>query len=206
MVAILLRDVRRVGEGLSGAANAADRPEHRTIAMSPAPTSPARPAADRGERLTPRELGAWAGLLRTHAALTRALDADLEAAHGLPLTSFEVLMYLEAADDHRLRMSDLADRVLLSRSGLTRLVDRLVAQGLIERASCASDARCSYAVLTAAGTERLSDARATHIAGVRERFLARLSEDEQDALARVWERLVEPADGDDMCDMVHNKT
>ena len=133
---------------------------------------------------------AWAGLLRSHASLTRELDADLEAAHGLPLTSFEVLMNVADAEGERLRMSDLADRVLLSRSGLTRLVDRLESDGLIERATCPSDARGSFAVLTAAGRERLCAARATHLAGVRSRFIARLSDEEQDALGAVWDRLV----------------
>src|SRR5215210_446338 len=101
------------------------------------------PTTTGSDRLTDREMGAWAGLLRAHSALTRALDADLEAAHGLPLTSFEVLMHLSDAEGERMRMSDLADRVLLSRSGLTRLVDRLESQGLLERATCPSDARGS---------------------------------------------------------------
>ena len=159
------------------------------------------------DRLTPRELGAWAGLLRAHAALTRALDADLEVAHGLPLNSFEVLMYLDDAEGERMRMSDLADRVLLSRSGLTRLADRLESQGLIERATCTSDARGSFAVLTPAGAERLRAARATHLAGVRERFLARLTAEEQEMLAGVWERLIGATlDGDDICDSINNKT
>ncbi len=148
------------------------------------------------DRLNKRELRAWAGLLRAHASLTRELDAELEVAHGLPLTSLEVLMNVADADGERLRMSDLADRVLLSRSGLTRLVDRLESEGLIERVTCPSDARGSFAVLTQAGRERLCAGRATHLAGVRERFLARLSEDEQDALGVIWERLTgEPADG-----------
>ena len=124
------------------------------------------------------------GLLRAHAALTRELDAELEAAHGLPLTSFEVLMHLADADGERMRMSDLADRVLLSRSGLTRLVDRLEADGLIERASCASDARGAFAVLTPAGRERARAARATHLAGVRERFLSQLSDEGAGAARR----------------------
>lgn len=144
--------------------------------------------------------------MRVHAALTRALDADLETAHGLPLTSFEVLMYLADADGQRMRMSDLADRVLLSRSGVTRLVDRLESQGLIERASCKSDARGSFAVLTTAGAERVRAARSTHRAGVRERFLSRLTAEEQELLAGVWERLVGPAiEADDICDSINDK-
>ena len=102
-------------------------------------------------QLDDRELRAWRGMLRVHATLTKALDAELEAAHGLPLSSYEVLMHLADADGQRMRMSDLADMVILSRSGLTRLVDRLEREGLIARESCPSDARGSYATLTTAG-------------------------------------------------------
>src|SRR6201989_1560125 len=90
-------------------------------------------------RLDERELRAWRGLLRAHAALTKALDADLEAAHGLPLSSYEVLMYLNDAEDSRMRMCDLAASVISSRSGLTRLADRLEREGLSRRASCERD-------------------------------------------------------------------
>ena len=90
-------------------------------------------------------------MLRVHATLTKALDAELEAEHGLPLSSYEVLLHLDDADGQRMRMSDLAATVILSRSGLTRLVDRLEREGLIARESCPSDARGSFATLTAAG-------------------------------------------------------
>ena len=93
------------------------------------------------EQLDDRELRAWRGMLRIHATLTKALDAELEAAHGLPLTSYEVLLHLDDAEGQRMRMSDLAATVILSRSGLTRLVDRLEREGLIARESCPSDAR-----------------------------------------------------------------
>lgn len=145
------------------------------------------------ERLTERELRAWRGLLRAHAALTKELDAELEAAHGLPLVSYEVLMNLAEAEGERMRMCDLAESVVLSRSGLTRLVDRLERDGLIERAQCPSDARGAYAVLTAAGSERMAGARRTHLAAVRERFLAHLSAEEQQALADVCERVASTA-------------
>ena len=101
--------------------------------------------------LTSAELAAWRGFLRVHAALSKQLDAELEATHGLPLTSYDVLINLQAAPDRRLRMADLAERALLSRSGMTRLVDRLERQGLLARDTCASDARGCFAVLTDAG-------------------------------------------------------
>ena len=93
------------------------------------------------EELTATELGAWRGLLRVHTALVRELDAELDAAHDLPLSSYDVLIYLQAAPDKRLRMAELADSVLLSRSGVTRLVDRLEREGLIVRDACTSDGR-----------------------------------------------------------------
>jgi len=140
--------------------------------------------------LTGTELGAWRGLLRVHAALVRELDAELDEAHDLPLSSYDVLIYLQAAPDKRLRMAELADSVLLSRSGVTRLVDRLEREGLIVRDNCASDGRGLYAVLTDEGEEMLGKARPTHLAGVRERFLKHFSEEELEQLASYWERVM----------------
>jgi DNA-binding MarR family transcriptional regulator len=133
--------------------------------------------------------------LRVHAALVRELDAELDEAHDLPLSSYDVLIYLQAAPDKRLRMAELADSVLLSRSGVTRLVDRLEREGLIVRDNCASDGRGLYAVLTDEGEELLARARPTHLAGVRERFLRHFSEDELKQLATYWER-VQPGAAD----------
>jgi DNA-binding MarR family transcriptional regulator len=141
-------------------------------------------------QLDERELRAWRGMLRVHATLTKTLDADLDAAHGLPLTSYEVLLHLEDAEDRRMRMSDLAATVILSRSGLTRLVDRLEREGLIRRESCPSDARGAFAVLTDAGQRKLEAARATHLAGVRSLFLDHFTPEEQDVLGAAWERLM----------------
>jgi DNA-binding MarR family transcriptional regulator len=141
-------------------------------------------------RLDNRELRAWRGLLRVHAQLSKALDAQLDAAHELPLTSYEVLMYLSDAEGGRMRMHDLASSVLLSRSGLTRLVDRLERDGYLERCSCAHDARGAFAVLTPAGREKLEAARETHLAGVRELFLSHFSDEELDALGAAWERVL----------------
>ncbi len=140
--------------------------------------------------LSEPQLLAWRGMLRAHAALTKALDADLEAQHGLPLTSYEVLLQLDHASGQRLRMSDLAARVILSRSGLTRLVDRLERERLIVRETCPSDARGAFAKLTPEGSARLAAARPTHLAGIRSIFIDRLGPDELDALGRVWERLL----------------
>jgi DNA-binding MarR family transcriptional regulator len=141
-------------------------------------------------RLDTRELRAWRGLLRVHAQLSKALDAQLLAAHGLPLTSYEVLMYLSDAEGGRMRMNELADRVLLSRSGLTRLVDRLEREGYLERCSCAHDARGAFAVITPAGREKVEAARVTHLAGVRELFLSQFSSDELDVLGEAWDRVL----------------
>jgi DNA-binding MarR family transcriptional regulator len=140
--------------------------------------------------LSARELRAWRGMLRAHAALTKALDAQMEVEHGLPLSSYEVLMYLADAEHQRMRMCDLASSVLLSRSGLTRLVDRLERDGLLERESCATDARGAFAKLTDAGREKLLAARQAHLAGVRVLFLDHFSKDEQELLGEWWERVV----------------
>jgi DNA-binding MarR family transcriptional regulator len=136
------------------------------------------------------ELAAWRGLLRVHAAMVRALDAELEAVHGLPLSHYEVLMSLGEAPDGRMRMCDLADRVLLSRSGLTRLADRLERDGLICRAKCSADARGSFACLTEAGHDILARARQTHLEGVRRHFLEHLGQQELECLSAAWERVL----------------
>jgi DNA-binding MarR family transcriptional regulator len=144
----------------------------------------------RVKRLSPRELAAWRGLLRVHAALVQELDRELEEAHGLPLHQYEVLLLLADSDDGQLRMSDLAAGVLLSQSGLTRLVDRLERAGLVERRRCEDDRRGLYARITDEGRRRFDEARATHLAGVRERFLSHLAADELDALAAAWEHVL----------------
>jgi DNA-binding MarR family transcriptional regulator len=135
------------------------------------------------------ELGAWRGLLRVHAGMTKALDAELVREHGLPLSSYEVLLFLADAPDGRLRMSELAEGVLLSRSGLTRLVDRMEREGLLRRERCEDDARGYHALITDKGRELFGRARRTHLDGVRERFLSRLSPEELRTLARLWEKV-----------------
>ncbi len=145
--------------------------------------------AKRDVQLSERELAAWRGMLRTHSRLVATLDEELEREHGIPLGSYEVLLQLAEAPDGSLRMGDLANRLLLSRSGLTRLIDRLVARGLVERHSCADDRRGTFACLTAAGRELFATARPTHLRGVREHFLDRLDAADLDRLAAIWRRL-----------------
>src|SRR3954451_7519563 len=153
-----------------------------------------RSAADppKAPAFSEAELDAWRGFLRTHSTLVRDLDDELTERHGLPVSSYDVLVQLDEAEDGRLRMSTLADAVLLSRSGLSRLVTRLASQGLIDREECENDARGSFAVITTEGRSRLNEARATHRPGVRERFLGRLTEREQRQLAKIWSRLLDP--------------
>jgi len=141
------------------------------------------------EALTLGELRAWRGLLRAHACLAKRLDSELEQAHGLPMSSYEVLHHLEETTGGRMRMCELAEQAQLSRSGLTRLIDRMERDGLVERCSCDHDARGSYACLTGAGRERLREARGTHLAVIREQFLSHFSEGELSSLADMWERI-----------------
>jgi DNA-binding MarR family transcriptional regulator len=143
------------------------------------------------QQLSHEELAAWRGLLRVHAAVTRELDAELVSAHTLPLSSYEVLLSLDGAREGRMRMSELADSLLISRSGLTRLVDRLERAGMLERRACSEDGRGYFAAITARGRLAFRDARATHLEGVRRRFLRHFSDDELLQLAGLWER-VEP--------------
>src|SRR5688500_15389158 len=135
------------------------------------------------------ELRAWRGLLRTHAMLVKRLDAELEAAHGLALTSYEVLLHLRHAEGSKMRMCDIAESVLLSRSGLTRLVDRLERDGLVERVSCTDDARGAFARLTDSGRGKLEEASSTHLEGVRAHFLAHFSAEELAVFGEAWDRV-----------------
>jgi DNA-binding MarR family transcriptional regulator len=150
---------------------------------------------EEGVQLTPIELGAWRGMLRVHSALVKQLDAELSTAHKLPLSSYEVLLTLETAPGRKRRMAELADSVLLSRSGMTRLVDRLEKDGLLYRDHCTDDGRGCYAVLTEKGAAALAEARLTHLSGVRSKFLSQFDEDELQRLAAYWERVVPGASG-----------
>jgi len=140
--------------------------------------------------LDPLELAAWRGFLRVHSSLIHDLDHELQAEHDLPLSSYEVLLTLASAEGRQMRMSEVADSVLLSRSGLSRLCDRLERQGLIERRECDTDRRGFNARLTDAGLERFRDAQRTHLDGVRRAFLAPLSRDDLRRLAGMWETVL----------------
>ena len=153
--------------------------------------------ARKGARLSERELAAWRGLLKAHSQLVATLDEELEREHGIPLGSYEVLLHLADAPDGSLRMGDLADRLLLSRSGLTRLIDRLVSRDVVERHSCPSDRRGTYARLTPEGSALLNAARPTHLRGVREHFLDLLSDSDLDRLGEIWERVTTTSPADD---------
>src|SRR5689334_7765360 len=134
-------------------------------------------------------LDAWRSYLKSHATILRALDADLIAQHGMTTRDYEVLLYLSQAPDRKLPMSALAESTMLTRSGITRLVDGLVAGGLIERVSCRSDARVSYAQLTDEGFAKLRSAGCTHVGSIRRLFLEHFDAEETSRLADLLSRL-----------------
>ena len=138
-------------------------------------------------------LETWRSFLVAHAQIRRQLERELQAEQSLGLGEYEVLLMLARADDRQLRMSELADRLVLSRSGVTRLVDRLEADALVERASCDTDRRGLWATLTKAGHDRLRRAAPTHLRGVGEHFLDRIPPDELDALQRTLDRVLDEA-------------
>ncbi len=139
---------------------------------------------------TDPRLRAWIAFLQAHAAVTRRLEAELTAERGLSLAEYDALLQLAIADEGRLRMSDLADRVVLSRSGMTRLVDRLEADGFVRRVACASDARVAWATLTEIGLARLRAAAPVHLRGVEQHFLALVPAPDHDSLVRALEAIV----------------
>jgi DNA-binding MarR family transcriptional regulator len=138
--------------------------------------------------LTRQELAAWRGMLQAHARVRQQLDAQMQREHGLSVSAYEVLMFLADAPRHRLRMSEIAERVLLSRSGCTRLVDRLVELGFVTRHAATGDGRGLYAELTSSGLHKLAAARVTHHEGVRRYFLDRLTTTDLVVLGDIWQR------------------
>jgi DNA-binding MarR family transcriptional regulator len=139
---------------------------------------------------------AWRRFLRAHALVTRRLEGDLLAEQRMPLASYDVLVQLVEAPERRLRMSELAERVLLSRSGLTRLVDRLEREGLVRREACDEDARGLFTVLTDHGLTRLREASPVHLHGIAEHAVGRLDDDEAAALAGLLAKMID--DGIDL--------
>jgi DNA-binding MarR family transcriptional regulator len=141
------------------------------------------------DSFTPQELAAWRGLLEVHAQVVRQLDVQMQAVHGLTLSQSEVLISLDDAPGQRMRMTRLAEGVLLSRSARTRLVDRLETLGYVTRRAVADDRRALYAQLTDTGRDVITPARATHREGVRAAFLDRLRATDQVALGEIWARV-----------------
>jgi DNA-binding MarR family transcriptional regulator len=131
----------------------------------------------------------FARFIRAHAAVVRELSAELELEHGLTINDYEVLLRLARADDRRMRRVDLAEEVLLSPSGITRLLQGLERAGWVEKATCESDARVSYAKLTDAGLTKLRAAAKTHVAGIQRVFLDRFDNDERATLVELLSRI-----------------
>ena len=138
---------------------------------------------------TETQLDSWVFFLRAHAAITRELSADLQREHGLTLNDYEVLLHLAHAEGERLRRVDLAERVVLTASGITRLLEGLERSGYVKKETCASDARVSYAKLTGAGKAKLRAAGVTHLRGIEELFVGRYSGSELATLAELLARL-----------------
>jgi DNA-binding MarR family transcriptional regulator len=137
----------------------------------------------------PRQLDSWIAFLRSHSAITRELSAQLQREHGLTLNDYEVLLHLSHADGWMMRRVDLAQTVLLTASGITRLLEGLERAGFVCKETCPSDARVSYAKLTDEGAQKLSDASVTHLRGIDELFLGRYSGSELATLAELLSRL-----------------
>jgi DNA-binding MarR family transcriptional regulator len=147
---------------------------------------------------TPAAVRAWSRLLRATASTTKLLSSELQAEHGLTINDYEALLLLSQADGRRLKRVDLARRLVLTPSGVTRLLEGLEQAGLVERASCDADLRVTYAQLTDAGLARLQLASCSHVGSVRTLLEAHLSEDEIEALAEALGKLP-GADGDAPC-------
>ena len=162
-----------------------------TIGEAPVvpPSACAVPSDDGDSNLDGAALEAWRSYLQSHATILRLLDAELISEHAITTRDYEVLLYLAQAPDRKLPMSALAESTMLTRSGITRLIDGLVAGGLIQRTSCPSDARVSYAQLTDQGMAKLRSAGCTHVGSIRRLFLEHFDPEEIGRLADLLSRL-----------------
>jgi DNA-binding MarR family transcriptional regulator len=153
-----------------------------------------RPLTARDPRLSP-----WRAFLLAHARVSRRLDEELRLEHDLSIAEYDTLLALALAPERRMRMGPLAEHVILSKSGVTRLIDRLVCDGLVERSACLADARGAEAVLTDRGLARLRQASPTHLRGVNAHFLSILDEEDLEVIERTMTavaRQAGPENGD----------
>ncbi len=153
----------------------------------------ATPSIDRPLTAHDPRLGPWRAFLTAHARVARRLDDELRAEHDLSVAEYDALLQIAETPTRRMRMRQLADQVILSKSGVTRLIDRLVADGLVERSACETDARGAEAVLTDAGMDRLRAASQTHLRGVSEHFLAVVGDADLEALERALRSIADRA-------------
>lgn len=160
-----------------------------SIAPAP-PSGTAQPLTPRDPRLAP-----WRAFVRAQAHVSRRLDEDLRAEHGLSLQEYVALLFLVEAPDRRLRMGRLAEALALSKSGATRLIDRLVDDGLVVRVTCSSDLRGAEAELTEAGVSRLRTAAPTHLRGIAEYFLSAIDDGDLSTIERTMRSVSERACG-----------
>jgi DNA-binding MarR family transcriptional regulator len=154
-----------------------------------------RPIASPPGDLSPEEFAVWAGFMHTHDALARGLDADLRAAHNLTLSEFKLLFWLSHEACAQMHLAELAETVMLSPSGLSRAIERLQERGLVRRQRSDDDRRSAFVVPTEGGAELLSQATATQAAGIRRRFLERLTPEELQTLGAVWLRVLDGNEG-----------
>jgi DNA-binding MarR family transcriptional regulator len=151
-----------------------------------------RPATSHDDDPVPApQMAAWRAFLTAHAHITDVLARELKEREGFPLTWYDVLVQLSEAEGHRLRMQELADRVLLSKSGLTRLIDRMEREGLVERSPCPDDRRGTFATMTTAGYDTIKRTAPTHLAGIREHFADVVDDDEAAVVASALQRVVD---------------
>lgn len=146
---------------------------------------------------SPRDLSAWRAFLEAHAGITAVLERELRVHSGMPLAWYDVLVQLSEAESGRRRMQDLARRVLFSRSGLSRLIDRMQAAGLVEREGDPRDGRGTYACVTPEGRAALRRAAPVHLRGIEAHFLGLLQDDESRTLTETFRRMIESFDADE---------
>jgi DNA-binding MarR family transcriptional regulator len=153
------------------------------------------PATHRQAPLTPRDprLAPWRAFVRAQAHVSRRLDEDLRAEHGLSLQEYVALLILAESPERRLRMGRLADSLTLSKSGATRLIDRLVDDGLVDRVTCSSYLRGAEAALTEAGVNRLRTAAPTHLRGIADYFLSAIDGDDLEVVQRTMQDVADRA-------------